>query len=231
MRAHHFVLGYHWMANKNLHFKAEPYYQALYDVPVVKNSPYSMLNFMTDWTFSKDLVNEGTGRNIGLDLTLERFLQKGYYYMATASVYRSEYTGGDGIRRQTRYNGGYVLNLLGGREWQIGGKNMLGVNLRCTLMGPFWYQPVDESASRLAQDVVYDNDMPYTERYSNLETVNDISIHYRINSEGHSSVISLRVNNIIGRQYQGKRFNLKTAEIEDEFFSSPIPFISYKLEF
>lgn len=61
--------------------------------------------------------------------------------------------------------------------------------------------------------------------------VNDLSIHYRINRLGRSSVIALRVNNIIGRQYMGKKFNLKTQDLEDDFFSSPIPFISYQLEF
>ncbi len=231
MRAHHFVLGYHLAVSPNLHLRAEPYYQLLYDVPVVQNSPYSMLNFMRDWTFNQPLVNEGTGRNIGLDLTLERFLKDGFYYMVTASVYRSEYTGGDKITRRTRYDGGYVLNILGGREWEIGNGNLLGINLRCNLMGPFWHQPVDEAASRLAQEAVYNQEMPFTFRYANLETVNDLSIHYRINRQGRSSVISLRVNNIIGRQYMGKKFNLKTQELEDDFFSSPIPFVSYKLEF
>lgn len=231
MRAHHFVLGYHLTVNPNLHLRAEPYYQLLYDVPVVKDSPYSMLNFMKDWTFNKALVNEGTGRNFGVDLTLERFLKNGFYYMVTASAYRSEYTGGDNITRRTRYDGGYVLNILGGREWEIGGRNLLGINIRCNLMGPFWHQPVDEAASLLAQDVVYNQEMPFAYRYGNLETVNDLSIHYRINRQGRSSVIALRVNNIIGRQYMGKKFNLKTQDLEDDFFSSPIPFISYQLEF
>lgn len=231
MGAHHFVLGYHWTVNENLHLRVEPYYQFLYDVPVVENSPYSMLNFMKDWTFDRALVNEGTGRNTGIDLTLERFLKDGYYYMATASLYRSQYTGGDGIERRTRYDGGYVLNILGGREWETGDRNLLGVNLRCTLMGPFWYHPVDAADSRLAQDVVYDQEMPFTDRHSNLEAVNDITVHFRINGKGRSSVISLQVNNFIGRQYQGKRYNLKTQEIEDAFFSSPVPFLSYKLEF
>lgn len=231
MRAHHFVVGYHATINPSLHLRIEPYYQVLYDVPVEENSPYSMLNFMKEWTFDRALVNDGTGRNMGIDLTLERFLKNGFYYMATASVYKSEYTGGDGITRRTRYDGGYVFNLLGGREWEIGGKNLLGINLKCTFMGPFWNQPVDHDASLVAQDVVYDHDSPFNFRYSKLETMNDISIHYRINHPGKSSVISLQVKNIIGRQYMGKKFNLKTQEIEDDFFSSPIPFISYKLEF
>jgi hypothetical protein len=231
MRAHHFVVGYHVTFNPNLHLRVEPYYQLLYDVPVEENTAYSMLNFMKDWTFDRVLVNDGTGRNIGIDLTLERFLEKGFYFMTTASLYKSEYTGGDGITRRTRYDGGYVLNLLGGREWEIGGRNMLGINLKCTFMGPFWNQAVDPEASRLVQDVVYDYDSPFTFRYSNLESMTDLSIHYRINHQGKSSVISLQVKNMIGRQYMGKKYNLMTQDIEDDFFSSPIPFVSYKLEF
>ena len=231
MRAHHFVLGYHVTFNPNLHLRVEPYYQLLYDVPVEENSAYSMLNFMRDWTFDRALVNDGTGRNMGIDLTIERFLKEGFYYMATASVYRSEYTGGDGVTRRTRYDGGYVLNLLGGREWEIGGRNLLGINLKCTFVGPFWNQPVDQAASLLAQDVVYDHNSPFSFRYSNMETMNDLSIYYRINHQGKSSMISLQVKNLIGRQHMGKKYNLKTQEIGDDFFSSPIPFLSYKIDF
>ncbi|MBE0652271.1 MAG: TonB-dependent receptor [Bacteroidales bacterium] len=231
MGAHHFVIGYDWTLNENLHVKVEPYYQQLYDVPVVENSPYSMLNFMKDWTFDKLLVNEGTGRNAGIDFTLERFLKGGYYYMTNASVYTSEYKGGDGITRRTRYDGGYVLNILGGREWQVKAKNLLGVNVRCSLMGPYWYHPVDEVASHLAKDIVYDENMPFNDRYSKLETITDITLTYRMNGEKVASVLSLQVNNIIGQQYRGKRYNLVTNSIENEFFSSPVPFLSYKVEF
>ncbi|WP_462319281.1 TonB-dependent receptor plug domain-containing protein, partial [Marinilabilia sp.] len=231
MGAHHFVFGYDWSPLENFRVKIEPYYQSLYNVPVVDGTPYSMLNFRSDWSFDRELVNEGTGTNMGVDVTVERFLSNGYYYMLTGSVYDSKYTGGDGIERRTRYDGGYVANILGGKEWQIRGKNLLGLNFKLSMIGPYWYHPVDEEATRMAGEVVYDEDQPFIYRYSDLETVTDLTLTYRFNNKRSSSVIALQVKNIAGRQYQGKRFNLEKEQIENEFFSSPIPFISYKIEF
>ncbi|MFW5754659.1 MAG: TonB-dependent receptor plug domain-containing protein, partial [Marinilabiliaceae bacterium] len=230
-KAHHFVLGYDWSPTENLRLKIEPYYQALYDVPVEAGTAYSVLNFRSDWTFDKVLENEGTGRNIGVDLTLERFLKEGYYYMTTASLYDSQYTGGDGVERRSRYDGGYILNLLGGKEWDIRDKNLLGINFKFTFMGPYWYHPVDEDATHQSGEVIYDETEPFTDRHSWMEPITDLTLTYRINQNRTSSIFALQVKNILGRQYQGKQYNLKSHEIENEFFYSPIPFVSYKLEF
>ncbi|WP_141638860.1 hypothetical protein [Anaerophaga thermohalophila] len=231
MGAHHFVVGYDWSPVNNCRIKIEPYYQKLYDVPVVKGTAYSMLNFRSDWTFDNALVNEGSGRNFGVDVTFERFLKDGYYYMFTGSLYDSKYTGGDGIERRSVYDGGYVANLLGGKEWDIRSKNLLGVNFKVTFMGPFWYQPVDSEATRIAGEIVYDESAPFTDRHSNIETITDFTLTYRINAKRSSSIFALQVKNLAGRQYQGKRYNLKTEEIENEFFYSALPFVSYKIEF
>jgi hypothetical protein len=190
-----------------------------------------MINFKNDWSFNKALVNEGTGTNIGLDITLERFLKNGYYFMISGSIYDSKYVGGDGVERRSRYDGGYVVNLLGGKEWTVREKNLLGLNLKMTLMGPHWYHPVNVEASHIAGDIVYDDTAGFTDRYAVLETNTDFTFTYRINSEKTSSVIALQVKNLIGKQYRGKTYNLKNQSIENEFFTSPIPFISYKIEF
>ena len=83
-----------------------------------------------DWFINQKLVNDGTGQNYGLDLTIERFMNKGFYYMVTASVFDSEYVGGDGITRNSRFNKTFVFNILGGKEWQVGRNhnNSIGLN-------------------------------------------------------------------------------------------------------
>jgi hypothetical protein len=229
--AHHFVLAYDWAITNNSRIKIEPYFQRLTKVPVVDGTPYSMINFLSDWTFDKALVNKGTGTNKGVDVTFERFLKDGFYLMTTASAYKSEYVGGDDIKRRSRYDGGYVTNILGGKEWQIKGKNLLSINMKFTFMGPYWYHPVDMAQTQLAQDIVYDENRGFTERYSNMESITDLTLSYRINGQSTSSVIKLQVRNVFGRQYQGKQYNLRTNTVENEFFSSPIPFVSYKIEF
>ena len=76
-KAHHLVLGYDWRINNFTHLKIEPYYQSLYDVPVIPDSSFSMINYNNEMFFSNQLTNNGTGRNIGIDITFERFLKDG----------------------------------------------------------------------------------------------------------------------------------------------------------
>lgn len=229
--AHHLVLSYDYKVSRNIRLKIEPYMQKLYHVPVVVGSAYSMVNFLSDWTFSKELVNTGKGTNYGVDVTAERFLDKGYYLLSTLSFYKSNYTGGDGLQYRSRFDGGYVFNLLGGKEFITKEKNILGLNLKLTVMGPYLFQPVDTEASLLAQDIIYDGNSPFTYRNSNVEYMSDVTFSYRINNVKTASAFVVQLKNFMGRQYQGKKFNLRTQQVEDDYFSSIVPFISYKFEF
>jgi hypothetical protein len=44
-------------------------------------------------------------------------------------------------------------------------------------------------------------------------------------------MFAFQVKNVIGKEYMGKKYNIRTQEIENDFFKSIVPFISYKLEF
>ena len=76
------------------------------------------------------LENEGTGSNYGIELTLEKFLSSGYYVLFTTSLFDSKYVGGDGVTRNTAFNGNYVFNLLGGYERRIAEATFLTVDLK-----------------------------------------------------------------------------------------------------
>ena len=117
-KAIHFVGGYQYNFNKNLRLKTELYYQHLYDVPG-ENNPNSVFvygNQMGGWT-NNELTNNSTGRNYGLELTLERFYNKGFYYLLTGSVYDSKFTSPDGVERNSAFNGHFAGNVLVGKEF------------------------------------------------------------------------------------------------------------------
>jgi hypothetical protein len=125
VKSHHAVLGYDWSLPFDMRIKLEAYYQYIYDAGVSRDSSsYSTLNV---GSFSQegpdDIVNGGTGTNYGLELTFEKFLTKGYYWLLTASLYDSRYTASDGIERNTVFNGNYVVNALGGYELNLKRKN------------------------------------------------------------------------------------------------------------
>ncbi|MBE0654714.1 MAG: carboxypeptidase-like regulatory domain-containing protein, partial [Bacteroidales bacterium] len=110
MKSHHIVLGYSRKVSDVMRIKIEPYFQVLEDVPVLPNSSFSIINITSDWAINQKLENTGTGKNYGIDVTLERFLKDGYYYLFTASLFDSKYVGGDGMEYNTRFNRGHVIN-------------------------------------------------------------------------------------------------------------------------
>ena len=124
-QALHYVVGYDWQITNNLRLKIEPYYQYLYNIPGKPGSSYSLINFTQDWTFRDSLANNSKGRNYGIDLTLERFLNDGYYFLITTSIFKSKYSGDDGIWRSTKFNKGYVANILFGKEFNLRNNKLL----------------------------------------------------------------------------------------------------------
>ncbi|MFM7486422.1 MAG: TonB-dependent receptor, partial [Cytophagales bacterium] len=132
--SNHYVLTYDWNLSETLRLKAEAYYQELSNVPVERSaSSFSSINTGVSFGPSDkvNLVNRGSGKNYGIELTLERFFNKGYYFLFTTSVFDSKYKGSDNIERNTAYNTQYVVNALGGKEFRVGrNKNFLSLNLK-----------------------------------------------------------------------------------------------------
>lgn len=228
--AHHFVLGYDHSFSDILRFKAEPYYQYLYNVPGEENSSFSMINFTRDFGFNWALVNSNLGRNMGIDVTLERFLHKGYYYLANVSLFRSQYKADDGVWRSTRYDKNMVINVLGGREFMVG-NNMLGINLRACLSGGERRSPLLQTPSNEAQRAIFDEENAWSLQDSFTSHV-DISITYRVNQKSHAGIWALQVKNILGaRQNDLYLFDYTKQEVILDSRVIIVPSLSYKIEF
>lgn len=123
LKAHHYVLGYKKRITDQMNLTIEAYYQDLYDIPVENSdtSIFSTINEGIDFRYV-DLVNEGTGKNYGIEATLERFFHQGYHFMVNGSMFQSKYTALDGIERNTQYSSNYLVNLLFGKEFTNLGK-------------------------------------------------------------------------------------------------------------
>lgn len=154
----HAVLGYDFNVSRNLRFKTEVYGQYIFDAPVEQRpTSFSLLNFGADFGFpdKTNLVNQGLGYNYGVEITLERFLNKGYYYLFTASVFDSKYRGSDNTWRSSGFNNSYVVNLLGGKEFTLNSRNSFGVDTKFALAGGQRYTPFNIEASKLAGYTIY----------------------------------------------------------------------------
>jgi len=232
-KAHHFVLAYDINLSSNIRLKVEPYFQYLYDIPVTPDSSYSTINMEADWFFTEKMVSKGTGTNLGIDLTLERFLKDGFYYLFTASLFESKYVGGDGVKRNTRYNTNYVVNILLGKEWTLGisQNKFLGANVRLNLLGGQRVYPLDGTSSSSMQHVIYDYSRPFEDQKPGIFHVN-ASMSYRINKKKHSSIWSVQVLNLLGSEENyGYAYNYRTDQIKEEKIAVVVPSVSYKIEF
>lgn len=232
VKAHHFVLAYDLSVSENIHLKIEPYYQALFNVPVEPGTSFSIINH-DSYYLDRQLVNKGKGRNYGIDITLERYLNKGYYYMFTGSVFKSEYLGGDNIWRDTRLDRGYLFNALGGKEWIWGKKQdkIFNLNLRLSYQGGDRYTPVDETSSLLEKDILYDETKAFSKQFSPAFT-SDLGISYKLNRKHISHEFGLQLLNITGYTGQhGYQYNEQKKIVEKKDVSSILPNISYKIQF
>ncbi len=106
-KSHHLAFGYDYSISRNLRLKAEIYHQSLYDIPVEsRESPFSLINVGAGDEFPRidSLVNNGTGRNNGVEFTLEKFLSNNYYFLITTSLLDSKYEGSDDIQTSRKIN-------------------------------------------------------------------------------------------------------------------------------
>lgn len=231
-KAHHFGLTYEWNINSYMHLKVEPYYQYLFRIPVEENSSFSIINHQSFY-LDRILKNRGSGVNYGIDITLEQYMKNGFYYMITASLFKSKYKAGDNIWRNTRLDKNYLLNILAGKEWMVGRnkQNVLSLNGRIFFQGGDRYTPVDEGKSMIEHDIKFDETRAYSKKFD--PSINgDISFSYRINKKKISHEFSIKMLNVGMRTgmhfYQ---YNEKTHKIEKKDGSGLIPNISYKIYF
>lgn len=230
-KSHHIVIGYDRMFGKYTHLRIEPYFQYHFNVPVIQNNYFSLLNITNEIFINQPLVNTGTGKNIGFDLTLERFMNKGIYYLFTLSIFDSKYVDGNGIERPTLYNRNAIGNFLIGKEWLIKKKNLFTANIKYTYLGGARTIPVDEVASLQAKEIIEDYSKAYNIQNPASHVVS-FTTTYRINAKKTAHLFSLQVLNISGaKEYYGYQYNFINHSIDLNTDVIILPNLSYRIEF
>ncbi|MFZ4400080.1 MAG: TonB-dependent receptor [Bacteroidales bacterium] len=232
-KSHHLVLGYDFSLSEYIHFKIEAYYQLLFNVPVINDSSFSLINMQNDWFFNGKLQNSGEGRNYGLDISIEKYFSQGYYFMLTSSLFNSKYKGGDNIWRNTRYNRNYAINFLIGKEWQTGkeNQNTLSLNARLCYQGGEHYSAVDKAASITAKEAIFDETNAFSEQFPAAFTTH-FTASYKINKKKTSHEFALKIiNATMYEEFSGFQYNYLLKAIIEKREALFIPNLSYKIDF
>lgn len=234
-KAHHVVLGYDWVLNQNEHIKTEIYLQHLFDLPVSTDptNTYSIVN-MYDGFAREALNNNGIGRNYGLELTYERFLYKGLYYLLSVSLYDAQYRASDNRWYNSTYNTNYAATLTMGKEWNLRNqekKRMIGFNIKSVYVGGFRYTPIDLEASVAAGETVLKSAETNALKMPDYYRL-DIRFSLKRNYEKITSTFAIDIQNTTNRKnVGGQYFDSHTGEVKYWYQTPLIPVVSYKLEF
>lgn len=232
-RSAHYVLSYGHSFNSKLRFKTELYYQRLSGVPVsmYDSITFSTLNITGDYV-TDPLVNNGTGRNYGIDFSLERHLGNNIYFLLNHSFYEAKYRAADGRERNTRFNGNFVSNFTGGKEFLLNeGRREIGVNMKMILAGGFRRTPIDAAASaEKGYTVFIEEDAFSLQNPAYFRT--DLRLSMKWNREGRTSTLSLDVQNLTNRlNLYNQYFDPHKNEVVNNYQTGLIPVLNYKLDF
>lgn len=234
-KAHHYVLSHDISLNAHTHIKTEAYYQHLFNVPVNADpsGTFSMLN-VTDGYSEEALVNRGLGRNYGLELTVERFTHRNFYYLLSLSLYESKYQAANHQWYDTRFNTNYAGTLTAGKEWQLSAKRksrVIGLNGKLVYIGGFRNSPLDLARSIAENRSVYDESQPFTVKNKDYFRI-DIRVSIKRNYAKLTSTLSLDLQNATNNQnIAGRYFDQTSGTVKYAYQAGLIPVLAYRIEF
>ena len=239
LQSSHYVLGYDVKLGNSWRGKVEVYYQDIQNAGVdAFDSSYSTMTEGADFEFdgsSVSLVNEGTGYNQGIELTLEKFFTKGYYGLLTTSFFESKYKGSDGVERNSPFNNSYVINALAGKEFDLGkaGINKWFVDTRLTTSGGRYVTPIDLDASRAAGFQVEIDELAFTEQndaYFRWDVKAGVTFNNPEKKRSHQFYLDIQ-NLTNNENIFARRYNRLTNEINQVNQIGLFPDFGYKFTF
>ena len=238
-RSLHTAVGYEKTFKKSLKLKTEAYYQYLYNIPVDQfPSAFSLINQGSGFQrfFPNELVNEGTGTNYGVELTLQKYFDKSFYFLITGSLFESKYKGSDGVERNTDFNGNYAVNFLAGKEFKINDNNMISAGIKVTGAGGRRYGYVDVDQTLANNELVFQDSLFNTRQFRDYFRL-DFKVTYRLNTPKLTHEIGLDLVNITNRQnilglaYAPNLADPSAEPIAERYQLGFLPIFYYRVDF
>ena len=143
------VLGFEYNTLEDTRFTIEGFYKYYDRYPMVRelgvDVPLANLGADFGVNGNRQLTGFTQGRSYGLELLTQRRLKKGFYGIASLTLFRSEFQDNTQTFVQTSWNNRYIISMTGGKilpkNWEIG--------TRFRFSGGSPYTPYDLEASSL----------------------------------------------------------------------------------
>ncbi len=145
INATHYTIGTQFIPRNDLRFTFEVFYKDYRNYPVSLTDGISLANVGTDFSAvgNDSYSSTGKGRVFGIEAYMQQKLVKNLFYIISATVYKSEFSGVDGKFRPSTWDYGFVFSTTFGykfkHNWDIGAKYRIA--------GGQPYTPFDIAAS------------------------------------------------------------------------------------
>jgi hypothetical protein len=237
-------LNYHFAMNDKAGVDFGLFYQFITSIPQATNRLTALDELDNVKTSYSEIANFATGRNIGAEIDFNGNLLKGYHWRFNTTIYNAKITNtgllssvpssvNGSLERNSRYNGRYIVNALAGKEWTVG-KNQnkfWGINAHILMRGGFRETPIDEAASKKANQTVYDYTKPFSSQLKDYFRT-DVSMYFKRNRLKWSSTLQLDIQNVTNQQNEAWHyFDRFQKKVVTKYQLGMIPNLSYKVEF
>jgi len=231
-KANHFVLALDRSLTKYLHVKVETYYQQLFNIAVENDATSSVSSLVVEEGYTTvPMVNDGVGKNYGVELTIEQFLHNNLYFLFSGSLYNSQYKALDQVWRNSRFNGNHAISFTAGKDFPLKKNRTFGLNLRTIYIGGFWTTPIDYEKSAELGETRYVQALAFTEQLPDYFRM-DLKLSLKRNRPQATTTLALDVQNVTNQKnLGGQYYDAQSGKTEKWYMLPLLPILSYRIEF
>ena len=164
-------------------------------------------------------------------------MTRGYFGQANFSLYRSEYRAQDKVWHHQMYDRGYMLKLLGGKEWMVGSRkqNVFNISVKYTLQGGLRHTPIDLAAT-IANGINADEPVFIQSQAMGLQfdPVNlvDLTVSYKWNKKKVSHTLAFEgVNILMTETPYAESYDFTLQRLRYDKSGISLPNVYYRLDF
>lgn len=229
-KANHFILGYEKQFDNDVQIKTEVYFQKINNLPVPSN-PNKYWPPMFANIYNDTLANMGQARNMGIELTIQKYFTNNYYLLFTSSLFDAKYKLINGKWYNSKFNSNYASNFVGGKEFDWGDNKLFGINAKVIWYGGKRILPLDLDASIQSGVAEYDVANIFTKKGPDYFRI-DLGFNLHFFREKSEHIISLDIQNTTNRRnIFSEEYNPITKDIDYYYLTGFLPILQYRIEF
>lgn len=142
----HYTIGTQFVPRNDFRFTLEAFYKRYYNYPVSLTDGISLANVGTDFSAvgNDSYTSQGEGKVYGAEAYIQQKLVRNLFYIASATVFKSVFSGSDGIFKPSTWDYGYNVSATLSYKF----KKNLDVGIKYRVAGGQPYTPFDLVSSR-----------------------------------------------------------------------------------